>query len=290
VFSLEPGAYRARVRVELPGGDGLEREAAFRVPDDAGEDLVLGELTLGCCVEEESPPDTLVPHGAGAFGEGTTPCVGFRVADGRPDLPDSAYQVRVRLRHDAEEVAHELRLPRGGRFAEGFWRSDALGAGSYTLTVEARVGKLRKERTARFSVAGTRVARDPWVMRALIEYVATPEELQEAEQAPDDSLAAVWTRFWERRDPDPGTPVNEALVLFETRVETASRRYGVMEPGWQSDQGRIYIRLGEPDRVETIAADAYRAAGEIWYYYGRHATYVFQDVDGFGRLRLVGGR
>ena len=54
--------------------------------------------------------------------------------------------------------------------------------------------------------------------------------------------------------------------------------------------GRIYIKYGPPEQIERVTNDAFRPPTEIWYYYSRDLTFVFQDMDGFGRYRMVGPR
>lgn len=57
--------------------------------------------------------------------------------------------------------------------------------------------------------------------------------------------------FWRLRDPTPETAFNEALDTFRTRVAHANAtytRYG-LEKGMYSDQGRVYIRYGEPTDI-----------------------------------------
>ncbi len=57
--------------------------------------------------------------------------------------------------------------------------------------------------------------------------------------------------FWERRDPDPRTPQNEARLAFWQRVAEANAQFtGSGKPGWKTDRGKIYILLGPADDVE----------------------------------------
>jgi GWxTD domain-containing protein len=289
VVTLPPGSYRVRGRVEPEGGEPAEAQRSFRVPDLAAEPLRLSELTVGCLSGGGSPSDTLFPQGTDPV-DPSLLCLWFRVDGGATEVPDTVYTIRVRLRDDAGGGVEETwSLSRGE--TDVFWRpASPVAGGRYRLRVEVRLGRLRQERTVPVTLAGGPLRREPWVLRTLLGYVATPEELVEVEDTPDGELPVLWRRFWERRDPRPETPVNEALVNFESRVAEASRRFGGLDPGWESDQGRIFIRLGEPDQIESIPPGAFRPAGEIWYYYERHATFVFQDVDGFGRLDLIGGR
>ena len=181
----------------------------------------------------------------------------------------------VRPRHRRGELRLESRL-------------DGLGLGRYRLAVTVEVGGRKVEREGWFEVDESRVSflEDEQMIRTVLGYVATNEELIRLENEPADSLEGIYRRFWARRDPTPDTRHNEALVEFMKRVDHATRRFGVLEPGWRSDRGRIYIRFGPPDQVEQVLDDSAGPAAEIWYYYGRNATFVFQDLDGFGRYVL----
>ena len=64
-------------------------------------------------------------------------------------------------------------------------------------------------------------------------------------------LAQFMTTFWGRRDPSPGTYQNEYRRTFWQRVREANRRFlGSTVPGWKTDQGKVFILLGEPVQVE----------------------------------------
>jgi GWxTD domain-containing protein len=63
--------------------------------------------------------------------------------------------------------------------------------------------------------------------------------------------------FWRKRDPDPTTDENEFREEFTERIEAANELFGYgfgsrglnTGRGWNSDQGRVYLVLGPPDRV-----------------------------------------
>lgn len=75
--------------------------------------------------------------------------------------------------------------------------------------------------------------------------------------------------FWARRDPSPGTEVNEFKESYFQRIEDANRlfRQGTT-PGWLQDRGRIYILFGPPSERITYprGVDLYGKPTEIWYY------------------------
>jgi len=61
-------------------------------------------------------------------------------------------------------------------------------------------------------------------------------------------------QFWQRRDPDTRTAVNEFKEEHYRRIAYANEWYGVGTPGWKSDRGRIYIIHGPPNQVERHPA------------------------------------
>jgi GWxTD domain-containing protein len=85
--------------------------------------------------------------------------------------------------------------------------------------------------------------------------------------------AAFRDWFWERRDPSPGTHVNEFRRTFEDRVDYVNKEFGDASstlPGWQTPRGAVYVLLGPPTRVEVRAGHLYGEFDdttiEVWIY------------------------
>lgn len=98
--------------------------------------------------------------------------------------------------------------------------------------------------------------------------------------------------FWQKRDSQPATPINEFKEEFYQRLQYANDRYSSnMREGWQSDRGRIVIKYGLPTSVEPHLYDRGMRPYEIWNYNTipgeGQALFVFADLDGFGRFELV---
>lgn len=57
--------------------------------------------------------------------------------------------------------------------------------------------------------------------------------------------------FWEKRDPDPDRPGNEARETYLRRIEYANLHFGRtgLEKGMFSDRGRTFIRYGQPSEI-----------------------------------------
>lgn len=63
----------------------------------------------------------------------------------------------------------------------------------------------------------------------------------------DEERQAFAKTFWEKRDPTPGTPDNEYMIIFWQRVEQADKAYkDMIRQGSVTDLGRVFILLGPP--------------------------------------------
>jgi GWxTD domain-containing protein len=89
----------------------------------------------------------------------------------------------------------------------------------------------------------------------------------------DDEAEKFVELFWARRDPTPGTPLNEFKADFEARVKDADARYAshdsigtVITRGSMSDRGRVLMVLGYPQILNMVARDILKSDGrrEIW--------------------------
>src|SRR6266566_3774865 len=99
-------------------------------------------------------------------------------------------------------------------------------------------------------------------------------------------------RFWVKRDPTPGTAVNEFQVDFYSRIKEANRRFregGAAEiPGWRTDRGRIFIKYGPPQEVMQRPQAGNTLPYEVWKYTRNRALkYVFLDQTQFGNYALI---
>jgi len=98
-------------------------------------------------------------------------------------------------------------------------------------------------------------------------------------------------QFWERRDPTPSTPANEAQENFYALMNRANadfREGGAGDvPGWRTDRGRIFIRYGKPDETLQRPQSVTRPY-EVWKYTrGRPRKFVFLDQTGLGHYVLI---
>jgi GWxTD domain-containing protein len=99
-------------------------------------------------------------------------------------------------------------------------------------------------------------------------------------------------QFWEKRDPTPGTPVNEAMLVYYRQFAEANRRFresGAGDiPGWRTDRGRIFLKYGEAEETlrRPVSGDA--PPYEVWKYTRpRQLKFVFLDQTGLGNYQLI---
>lgn len=121
----------------------------------------------------------------------------------------------------------------------------------------------------------------------------------------DEERENFITTFWGRRDPSPDTEENEFREEYYERIAYANENFTSGIPGHRTDRGRIYIKWGRPDSVESRPSGgaydrpSYEGGGstttypfEIWFY--RHLDGVgdgieieFVDRTGTGEYRIA---
>ena len=74
--------------------------------------------------------------------------------------------------------------------------------------------------------------------------------------------------FWLHRDPNPAALENEFKEEHYRRLDYVNRSLGreTGRPAWKTDRGRIYIILGEPQRIDRFEAQNEVVQSEIWFY------------------------
>lgn len=75
-----------------------------------------------------------------------------------------------------------------------------------------------------------------------------------------DERERFTAEYWQRRDSNPQTPVNEFLALIQTRIEAADRQFAVAHTaGSRTERGRVFVLLG-PAAVERIVTGPLESA------------------------------
>ncbi len=120
-----------------------------------------------------------------------------------------------------------------------------------------------------------------------VPYIITPEERAAFKKlTTDEEREQFIEAFWERRNPNPGSPENEFKEEYYRRIAYSNEHYASGIPGWKTDRGRIYIMYGPPDEIDSHpSGGTYLRPPEEGG--GETSTYPFEDwryryIDGIG--------
>jgi GWxTD domain-containing protein len=129
-----------------------------------------------------------------------------------------------------------------------------------------------------------------------VNYIITPLEKKIFLQLQTDRERDLFVEaFWKQRDPTSGTPENEFKEEHYRRIRYANHNFGRRSPklGWETDQGRIYIILGEPRGIDRYTGENQVHNAEVWFYqglaqYGLPSGFnlIFFQKDGVGEYVL----
>ncbi len=110
-----------------------------------------------------------------------------------------------------------------------------------------------------------------WVEKEVV-YIITKEEKELFLKLPTDADREKYIeKFWEMRDPTPGTPQNEFKVEHYKRIDYANAYFGGewASDGWRTDRGKIWIILGQPQSRQFHTSGGQIYPIELWFY-GAH--------------------
>src|SRR2546425_12055332 len=120
-----------------------------------------------------------------------------------------------------------------------------------------------------------------------VPYVITDEERGAFRKlSTDEEREQFIEQFWERRNPNPGSPENEFKEEYYRRIAYANEHYASGIPGWKADRGRIYIMYGPADEIEshpsggTYMRPPEEGGGETSTY--PFETWRYRYIDGIG--------
>ena len=101
--------------------------------------------------------------------------------------------------------------------------------------------------------------------------------------------------FWKHRDPTPITTENEFKAEHYRRINHSNRYFGrgLPKPGGNTDRGRMYIILGEPNDIQRFEGKTQVYPTEVWFYQDLKSKglppgfyLVFFQSGGTGEYRL----
>lgn len=109
-----------------------------------------------------------------------------------------------------------------------------------------------------------------------VDAIIRPDELNAWNKLQtDEEREHFIDEFWHLRDPDPDTEENEYREGYYQRVEYVNEHFSSGTRGVKTDRGRIYLKYGKPDEVESHpSGGAYTLAS--YEGNGSTSTYPFE--------------
>jgi GWxTD domain-containing protein len=122
-----------------------------------------------------------------------------------------------------------------------------------------------------------------------VRWIMTSQERAQFTQLPTDQARDRFVvKFWEHRNPAPGSRVNAFKTEHYRRLAFANQHFAARLPGWETDRGRIYILYGPPD---AIARHPGAIPDEVWSYRrlngNENVTFRFVDRCLCGDYSLI---
>jgi GWxTD domain-containing protein len=170
------------------------------------------------------------------------------------------------------------------------------------LTAQAQnpVAKTPEEKSRKTRREDNRAFRD-WPKTDVKLIITAEEEEAYNKLKTNEERENFIDSFWRRRDPSPDTEENEYREQYYERITYANEHFSSGKPGWLTDRGRIYVKWGKPDEIETHPAGAqiqsisYEGPAfpfEVWFYrylpgVGSGIEIEFVDPTGSGEYRVA---
>ncbi|HAC16787.1 MAG TPA: hypothetical protein DCE78_12715 [Bacteroidetes bacterium] len=118
-----------------------------------------------------------------------------------------------------------------------------------------------------------------------MKYIADETTIKELKRGNVSEKEAKFRAFWKEKDPTPDTDYNELMSEYYKRIDDAYKQFTTpSKPGYESDQGKIFIVYGPPENIERRFPPN-GVTQEIWQYGSR--TFIFNATSGFGDFELV---
>lgn len=135
----------------------------------------------------------------------------------------------------------------------------SLASGTYSLSLTVSDSLGRSVSTQRrFDVVWSPLSwgRYDYETFGDLEYIMTDSEIAEFKRLSPGDREAYLETFWAKLDPTPGTAENEVRAEHYRRVVYADKHFSTSTTrGALTDRGRIYIKYGPPDDIESHYSD-----------------------------------
>jgi GWxTD domain-containing protein len=289
IVRLVPGDYKVTVTVRDAGSTAESNATGMYTAPKLGHATTSAPILVYQATGRGNRADpvnlVLNPRGAVGYGSDTLLAYieGYSFA-GPTTVPFEVFD------EQEKPIYHDSLRFRGGREVESQvirLAPDSVSLGELRLVING--GAHEKSTSALVSFTQAWVVTNFDEMLDLLRYFGQDDRINALRGAPPSERGRLWREFYTATDPNPGTPENEALNQYFSRITGANQRFkdeGV--PGWRTDRGEVFITLGPPDEsIENTPGTGNRVVR--WSYQAYRLDLYFLDETGFGRLRLTTG-
>ena len=100
----------------------------------------------------------------------------------------------------------------------------------------------------------------------------------------DLDISSQWDyiyEYWKERDPSPKTSKNELLIQLNERVNFVNKNFSILQTGWKTDRGRVYIVYGRPQYIDESYRDEMGYTYQKWGYpSGKQFIFIDRNMSG----------
>jgi len=119
----------------------------------------------------------------------------------------------------------------------------------------------------------------------MLRFILPEEKIKQMREGTQAQKQQTFENFWDPKDPTPNTEYNELMAEYYRRIDYAFRNFSSFDvPGYDTDQGNIYIRKGPPNKIDR-KFPLNQPVVEIWRYDDK--TFIFEATSGFGDFKLI---
>jgi GWxTD domain-containing protein len=311
-----PGNYTIEMKVKNNENSGMST-VKMKVPEFSGTDLTLSSIEWAYDISVDSVGKLVkygrrvVPNACGRYSEEDGAVYLYAEAYNLDNSPgaDSSYSLAMHI-YDSQGNLYKSINPtynhKPGNSAVIITGCSiaALDGGLYRLKLVLTDGDRIAEAEKTFTVMMSPESARNKIMQAIlsqypganeirsdddarkfkndIAYIAAPEELRLFDSLNLEGKKNFQNEFWEGKDPDTSTPVNEYKLEHYRRLKYVDERFtrmGGTVPGWKTDQGRVYVLYGEPSEIERSQSSIQTRSWEKWWYHGLEGGVYFIFVD-----------
>jgi GWxTD domain-containing protein len=188
----------------------------------------------------------------------------FEVYDLREEQPYDTvlvhYSILNKSGHEIYGTENPIDLRGNVVGSTALFNITSLPAASYLLSLSlvGRDGEVLAESRRKFDVAWSVYSWGRHEIEALgdLAYIFTDEEMEIFKSLSHGDQEEYLRSVWLEIDPTPGTVENEALIEHFRRVKYADQNFtGANTRGALTDRGRLYIKYGPPDDIQSHYSD-----------------------------------